>query len=342
LIYCLAGLADRIGWVDHPNDRKRHPHPIPVVGGVGIFIAFLSSAWFWLDFSQGYIGLLVAMLVMAATGLVDDLAGLPPGARFIMQALAASVVIVISGLRIAQLGDLFALGPVDLGIAVVPFTVFCLVGVVNAFNMSDGVDGLAGFLGLNTLMWLVALTLLTQRPEHTLALVLLAAAITGFLFFNFPHPWRVRATVFMGDAGSMTLGIALAWFLVALSQGDHPVFAPMVAPWIFAIPLMDTVSVMIRRAWMGANPFCADCHHLHHLIQQLGYSPAQTTVYLLMAAFLLGGIGVGGWYLEVPDYVLCYGFIGLFLVYLYLINIVWSRVCAERSYKSIEELRQNI
>ncbi len=342
-IYGLMGIADHVGWVDHPNDRKHHPHPIPLVGGVGMFIAFLLAAWLWLDFRQDYAVLLVAMSLMMVTGLVDDLKGLPTSARFVMQILTASVVIAMGGVYLDGLGDLFGLGPVELSLGVIPFTVFCLVGTINAFNMSDGVDGLAGGLALNTLLWLIALTLLAQRPEHTLALVLLAAAIAGFLCFNLRHPWRARAAVFMGDAGSMMLGIALAWFLVALSQGERPVFAPMVAPWIFAIPLMDTVSVMIRRAWMGRNPFSADRHHLHHLLQQMGCSPARTTAYLLMGAFPLGGIGVAGWYFGLPNYALFYGFMALFLVYSFVINVLWGRLIrAEQRHRAVEEVRQNV
>lgn len=124
----------------------------------------------------------------------------------------------------------------------------------------------------------------------------------------------------------MMLGVLLAWFLVRLSQGHNAAFPPILAPWLFAVPLMDTVSLMIWRARHGQNPLRADRRHIHHLLLESGFSPGQVTLVLVAMAVVLAGAGVLGWRLGVPDYGLFYGFWGVFLVYTGVVNFGWRRL----------------
>ena len=203
----------------------------------------------------------------------------------------------------------------SLGILAIPFTVFCTVGVLNAVNMSDGLDGLAGGLALVTLGSLSYLAYYTGHSENLDALVVLMACIMGFLVFNARSPWCKKAKVFMGDAGSMFLGFVIARFLIDFSQGDQRIMHPVIALWIFAVPLMDTVAVMLRRMLAGHSPFSADRKHLHHILLSIGLSPGQTVIAIWVLAVLLAIIGIVGHMAKLPDETMFFGFLGLFAVY---------------------------
>ena len=105
----------------------------------------------------------------------------------------------------------------------------------------------------------------------------------------------------MGDAGSMFLGFTLAWFLIQLSQGEERLLAPVTALWIIALPLIDTVSMMVRRFRLGRSPFAADREHFHHILLASGYTPKQTLVMMILIAGLLAGVGLAGHLLGVPE-----------------------------------------
>jgi UDP-GlcNAc:undecaprenyl-phosphate GlcNAc-1-phosphate transferase len=121
------------------------------------------------------------------------------------------------------------------------------------------------------------------------ALLVLAMAIGGLLLFILRTPWRKLASVFMGDAGSMMLGFVLAWFLVRMSQGEPVILDPITAVWVIGLPLMDTVTVMVRRISFGDSPFAADRQHLHHLLLGSGLTDARVVSWMRAAAFFMGG-----------------------------------------------------
>lgn len=316
-IIFLAIPARRLGWVDRPDSRKRHQAPVPVIGGVAMYLAF-SLVLFWLpERPNGWEALLVAMGLLTAVGIYDDVWRVSPLVRLFFQGGAVLLTIKAGGLTISQLGDLFGLGPIILGTGTVFYTIFCVVGVINAFNMSDGLDGLAGGFALVAVGWLIVLSQVNpgQHQAESIALTALAAAIMGFLAFNLRHPWRARASVFMGDAGSTMLGLVIGWFLIRLSQGETGAIRPMTAVWILAVPLLDAVTLMIRRALAGRNPFGADRQHLHHLLQAFGLGHGRITAVLLLVAVASGGVGAAACWLGVPDYVQFYVFISLFVAY---------------------------
>ncbi len=229
---------------------------------------------------------------------------------------------------VGNLGDLFGLGEVALtGSVAFLFTLFCVVGVINALNMSDGLDGLAGGLALIAAGWLIVLVQSAPSLQrgNSDALLILVMVIAGFLCFNLRPPWRARASVFMGDAGSTMLGFVLAWFLVHLSQGPAAVMVPMTAVWILAVPLLDTVAVMIRRIRAGHSPFAADRQHLHHLLLGLGLSDGQTTALLLAVALTTGAAGVAAYGLGAPEHLQFYAFLVLFGLYYRVTTRLWER-----------------
>jgi len=146
----LIPVARTLGWVDNPLARKQHEGPIPVVGGVAIFLAIAATAF--LEFSHGYDTLLVFGAILLLFGVYDDVRPLSAKFRFVGQGAAAAIAVLGGGVVLYDFGNLVSTGVVTLGLYAAPLSIFCIVGVINAFNMSDGIDGLAGGLALVTLL----------------------------------------------------------------------------------------------------------------------------------------------------------------------------------------------
>ena len=342
LLLCVLAIATlRLpatvwGLVDRPGGRKHHQGEIPLVGGLGIFSAFLVA----LPFTQGasfiqYFPLLVAMLILLVYGLLDDLRDLSSSSKLFFQLLAATLVVAWGGLTLDMLGHFPVLGEVTLGAWAVPLTIFAIVGLVNAVNMMDGLDGLAGGLALVILFWFGFIAAL-QGDGSTLAVIaLLASAVAGFLLFNMRSPWRAQASVFLGDSGSLILGLALAWFALDLSQGDRVAISPVAFGWVLALPVVDTLSLMARRLLKGKSPFVADRDHMHHLFLRAGYTPGQTTAILVATSFLLGAVGVFGSLAGIPDVLLAVGLLVVAVLHFVFVRFAWRTMRALRRLRAI-------
>jgi undecaprenyl-phosphate alpha-N-acetylglucosaminyl 1-phosphatetransferase len=183
---------------------------------------------------------------------------------------------------------------------------------INAINMVDGIDGLAGGLTLITLSTLALISWMAGLEYSLNILLLLIASVLAFLIFNLRYPGQPKAQVFMGDAGSMSLGFIVAWFLISLSQGEQRAMTPVTALWIFALPLLDTATTSIRRLLKGRSPFKADRAHFHHLLLDAGLTVTQTLLIILGSAIGLALIGLMGLYLGVSEAIMFLAFIGIF------------------------------
>jgi UDP-GlcNAc:undecaprenyl-phosphate/decaprenyl-phosphate GlcNAc-1-phosphate transferase len=321
-ILALRPLAWRIGWVDKPDARKQHGTAIPLVGGVamlgGLFVAtFVSGKLI------NHYPLLLAMSALCLVGLADDLLHIAAARRLLLQGLVALLMCLWDGTRLDHLGALFGFDPVILNDWQSLFvTVFCIMSMVNAINMIDGVDGLAGGVLVTALFWLAVIGINTRGGA--LLPMELVACLFGYLCFNLRSPWRVRATVFMGDAGSTMLGLAVTWLMIRYSGYHEAIgrnfFPPVVILWLLAIPLYDTVSLIISRGLRGHHPFKADRDHIHHVLMRAGLNDRDVSAVVIALAFLLGGVGVLGWLLHIAEFVLFYGFVLLFIAYYYLIH----------------------
>jgi UDP-GlcNAc:undecaprenyl-phosphate GlcNAc-1-phosphate transferase len=339
LIALLVRPARAWGWVDVPTTRKHHRTPVPLVGGVAMCVAYCPSVLALSTKPEAHSVLLIGLVLLTLVGLYDDLRTVRPTIRFMFQ-FGAVLLMALGGIILDNLGDLFGLGDVTLaGSVAFLFTLFCVVGVINAFNMSDGLDGLAGGVALIAAGWLVVLIQIAPNSSHdgdSGALLALVMVIAGFLCFNLRHPWRTHASVFMGDAGSTLLGFVLAWFLVHLSQGPEAVMVPMTAVWLLALPLMDTVAVIIRRIRIGHSPFAADRQHLHHLLLGHGLADGRATALLLAMVLMTGAAGVVAHWLGVPEYLQFYAFLALFALYYRVTTCLWKR---QRSAALLAEAR---
>lgn len=341
MIMWLRAYAPRFGLVDEPGGRKHHHGTVPLVGGLGMFagvVVFAITVAFVLggEWPRQQTVLLGTLSLLVLKGYLDDRYDLRASLRFLVQALAVLMMIYWGGIRLDNLGNLFGTGDVILGRWAVPMTIFGVLGVINAINMIDGVDGLAGGLAFVSLLALTGFALAGGFLGETLLLPLLAA-VAGFMLFNARTPWRPQASVFMGEAGSVLLGFSLAWYAVDFAS-VRQVFTPVTAVWILAIPLMDTIALMVRRVLKGRSPLSPDREHLHHILQRAGFSQCQTVSIVLALSALLAGVGIVGWYLGVPEYVMFYAFMALFCLYLYGVMHAWKLMKAiKRAHGDLEE-----
>lgn len=318
LLMALRRPALNAGLKDCPGGRKTHVCSVPLIGGLAIFVGFSAGAALLDSALVEYMPLFAGMLLLLFTGVLDDLGDLSPRVKLGMQFAVALVMAVFGGQAVTSLGPMFWPGQeLELGWLAVPFTVLCVIGLVNAVNMIDGVDGLAGGLTAVSLGWMVAATAVAGMGRPMALIALLLAAVLAFLVFNMRNPWRKRASCFLGDSGSMVLGFTLAWFAVELGEGAEPALAPVAVAWLLALPVMDTVSLMARRVLKGHSPFRPDRQHLHHILERTGFSVQQSVLLLVAVHALFGGIGVMGSWLAVPDHWLTLGL--LLVVGLYLI-----------------------
>jgi UDP-GlcNAc:undecaprenyl-phosphate GlcNAc-1-phosphate transferase len=190
--------------------------------------------------------------------------------------------------------------------------------LINAINLIDGLDGLAGGKSFIALFWMFIPAAMTGIAYPALSIAILMGALAAFLVYNMRNPLRRKANVFLGDAGSMALGLSLAWFGMRLGWGLHPVITPISVAWILALPIMDTCAQFARRVAQGRHPFSADRNHFHHHFVNVGITVGQATAIMTALGFILGLIGVGGMLLGVPEFVLAYTWIALLFLHMYM------------------------
>ena len=308
----LQPVAARLNLLDHPNDgRKDHAHPTPVTGGIAILVGCLVGFFGMQVGTASVQAFTAAALLLVVVGVYDDIHDLRWYWRILAQAVAALIIIYWGGVRVEQLGPLFGLGETSLGVLSVPFTIFATVGLINAMNMIDGADGLAGMLGLAALVMLSVAALYAGNAGLASRLSILCGALAAFLAWNVRLPWRPRAKVFLGNAGSAMLGLVIAWAAFRLTQNPgHPV-NPVLALWLLPIPVMDCLVLIVRRLQEGRSPFSAGRDHIHHFMQDAGFGPTRGAVVLAAFSLVCGLLAALAMRLNVPNPVLLAAFLVL-------------------------------
>ena len=304
LILAMAKVANRFGLLDLPSCVRTREGRIPLAG-IAMFVAFCITSALLQQHPTGHGDLFVGLLVIVALGVIDDLVNLRASIRLVAQIACAGSMVLPNDFLIQNAGVLYDGHPLLLAQWAAPVTIVTVVGMVNAVNMIDGLDGLAGGVSLVALAWFgVAAGILGLSDELPLILVL-AFVILGFLVFNFRQ--RTRASVFLGNAGSMMLGLSLTFVAIGLSQRNGDSLPPIAVLWVFALPAIDTLSLMARRVLSGCGLLSSDRQHLHDLMLQAGLGVNQTVLWLVTISAILGGIGIAGWLLRIPDGVMLFG-----------------------------------
>lgn len=314
-VFVLRPIAKNVGLVDKPCSRKQHVGEIPLVGGLAIYVAITLCSFMLTPFDTHYKIYLLSTSFMVLIGALDDYHDIDARLRLIAQFLIGSLMVFGAGLYISNLGSLFGGETLNLGMWGPLFTVLAAATCINAFNMCDGVDGLIGVLSLNTFAAIGALVMLSNISVDLAITSMLIGAIFAFLFFNFGFFKNGRYKIFMGDSGSMLIGLTVIWLITYVTQSSEPAMRPITAVWIIAIPLMDMFSVMLRRILAGVSPFQPSRDHLHHLLLGNKFSNVQTTCIIGAISVVFSLIGIAAEVVQVADYVMLAAFIGLFVVY---------------------------
>lgn len=308
-------FALKYGFADRPGGRKRHDNPVPPIGGLAILPMFLVFSHFaGLDSIVPW-PLMVGVSTLLIMGAIDDAIAIKPFVKFAIMVWTACFVVIFGEAQIGNLGNLFGFGPVELGFVSKGFTVMCLVLLMNAVNMMDGVDGLAGGFCALVAFWFMVVCAGVGQWETFSALAILLAAILGFLGFNMRAPWRKSASIFMGDSGSLCLGLILGWFSIKLTQGAGAPLEPVTVIWIIALPVIDAFALFIARSARGLHPFNADRRHLHHRFIDAGVSPGRTTVIILSIVALMAVVGFVSEDLHIPAVALFMAWMVIFILH---------------------------
>jgi UDP-GlcNAc:undecaprenyl-phosphate GlcNAc-1-phosphate transferase len=315
LILMLRRPALRWNMVDHPGGRKRHSGVVPLTGGIAITGGFALALLVSLSAFSNYSAFFAGLLLLALIGTLDDVGELSAGPKMLFQLIAAVLMTSWGNNFLVNLGDLFATNPINTRNWAIPLTVFATLAVVNAVNMLDGLDGLAGSLVFVMLLFLFGFAWTVGDPNAAKILAVLAGAVAGFLFFNLPWPLRGQHRTFMGDAGSMVLGYAIAWFSVELTQRPGNFVAPPVMLWVVGLMLMDVFTVTVRRLARRRSPMAPDRDHIHHMLMRRGWSPRMTLGLLVGINVVLAAIGTTMWRFGVPDWWIFWSFLGVCVVY---------------------------
>ncbi len=301
----LAYFAQDMKLLAHPGEHRLHRVATPMVGGIAIYLGILAG---FVLIDGSFALLLPALLFLCLVGVADDRYKLPSWSRFLAQSIAIYAMIKLTGVKLTTLGYLTPNSEVLLGSWSTPMTLFAVIGVINAVNMSDGHDGLAGSLILVVLLGLL------YAGADTGIVQISIAAIVGFLVLNL-RVFRPRAKIFMGDAGSTMLGLLLAYLLIKHSQVTSGIW-PVTALWLLALPLIDAVAVLIVRPLRGQSPFSADRIHYHHQLVDRGVSinAAVIVAVLIQSGFIV--FGLWAWKVGVAGHLQLIAFLIIFACYL--------------------------
>jgi UDP-GlcNAc:undecaprenyl-phosphate GlcNAc-1-phosphate transferase len=284
MVLLFKKIAARLGvMLDQPNSRKVHKEPIPRTGGPAVIAGSLLPLIILFRGDEVIWGLCLGAMCILAMGIIDDLWNLNYKWKFVGQGCAATVALLISGIRFHTIGQLWQGFPLDLGLLSLPLAIFFLVATTNMINLSDGLDGLAG--GICFLIFCaVGFLAYFQRDFRLLAFsICILGAIAGFLRYN-THP----AIVFMGDTGSQFLGFAAGFSMLLLTQ-VNTVYSPVIPLYLIGIPIIDTTMVIFERLRQRRSIFRADNNHIHHKLLKMGlrHSESVIVIYTLQLGMIL-------------------------------------------------------
>jgi UDP-GlcNAc:undecaprenyl-phosphate GlcNAc-1-phosphate transferase len=287
----IIRIAKAKKLVDVPDSRKIHKAPVPSLGGFGIFAGFLLAMLIAVP-SKSSVGIqyiVAAAFLVYMLGLKDDVMIITPMKKFIGQLAAAFIIINLANIRLTSLNGVFGIYELPYAVSLV-ISYFAVILIINAFNLIDGVDGLAGTLGIISSLIFGIYFYFAGDPMYAVMGLSLTGGLGAFLVFNY-----TPAKIFMGDTGSMLVGLVnaimvLHFINVASSPGALvPVAsAPAVGLAILAVPLFDTLRVFMIRIFLHRrSPFTPDRNHIHHLLLDCGYSHPICTATLAVYNLLL-------------------------------------------------------
>ena len=291
----IIRIATKNKFLDQPDERRVHFVSTPSLGGIGIFAGTIFAIIMWtpLDEFSGLQYILSAFFIIFLVGAKDDIDPISVSKKLIGQILAAGIIIFLADMRITSLHGLFEIGVLPYTYSVVISLLFVLL-VINSFNFIDGINGLAGSLGIVMAVTFGTWFFLIGRIELAAIAFALTGAITAFLYYNY-----TPAKIFMGDTGSLLLGLVVAILCINFLEAQQwmPAGDPYgydsaigVTVGIIFIPIFDAIRVLLMRVLSGQAPYKADRSHIHHLLLRTGLSHMQATAILVFCNVVFIGI----------------------------------------------------
>lgn len=327
----IKDIAKHVNALDMPNPRKVHKKPMPRLGGVAIFLAFLFGYMLFGEPSAMMNSILISSFIIVLTGVVDDIKPLKASHKFIGQVIAACVIVFYGNILMR---DLSAFGLyLDFGIFCYPITIFFILGCINCMNLIDGLDGLAA--GISSIYFATVGIIATMQGKFGLDFILtfiMLGSTLGFLVHNF-NP----ASIFMGDSGSMFLGLIIA--VIALLGFKNVTMTSLIIPLlILAIPILDTLFAILRRLLKGESISKPDKFHIHHQLLNRNLSQRTTVLVIYVINILFAACSI---IYVLKDALLGYIAYGILLVlvitFVLNTNIVFEKTMKE---KILEKLKK--
>lgn len=278
----LVAMARDRFVVDRPDNRKLQSEPVPVLGGVGVFMGIvLSSCVFsYLIHTDASLIVFVAMLLMLYTGVYDDIMGLTPSRKLLMQ-LVAVTILIAGNFKLDNMHGLWGSYGLSDPFAL-PLTVVACIGVINSLNLIDGVDGLVAGCGILESVLAGIWFLTTENHSYAIMAFATTGALVPFFYYNV---FGRKNKMYFGDGGSLVLGLLASVWIIQIDRSPATIdqcegrVAMLLA--IFAMPVFDTLRVMTQRLIKGRSPFAADRRHLHHALVDAGLTHLQTVATII-------------------------------------------------------------
>ena len=327
-VLAIGWLIDRapgLGLLDRPGGRKHHAQPTPLVGGLGIGFG-LIVIWLLVPALRPDPWLIAGFVALLVLGALDDHRELPALGKLVVELVVVAIALAAAGVTVGHLGTLLPGIEVHLLWLGWPIAIFGVASVLNALNMIDGVDGLsggiacAGFAALATTAGLAGESALMQMA------LLPCAAIAGFLGYNLRFPGRPAARVFLGDAGSLSVGFLLGVYAIVICQNTS--VPAITTVWAVALPLLDGLTVIQRRSARGVSVTQPGADHLHHLLRAWGLGATAITAAETLLAAAFAALGIALWQMDAEEWV------SLFLL---LILALAFRAGSDRAWNVLRE-----
>ncbi|MBO4245585.1 MAG: undecaprenyl/decaprenyl-phosphate alpha-N-acetylglucosaminyl 1-phosphate transferase [Bacilli bacterium] len=326
-------IAHHVNAIDYPNERKVHKSPMPRLGGVAIFGAFLVGYMLYAPMTTKMLSILISSFVMILLGIFDDINSIRARYKFIVQILAACIIVFYGQIF---LSDISAFGlqfviPSPLNYIL---TIFFIVSIINAINLIDGLDGLCSGISLIyfVTIFIIAFILNTLGGLDVILSLIMIGAIFGFLMFNFSP-----AKIFLGDSGSYFLGLIIA--IIALLGFKGATLTSLIIPLIILIiPIFDTTLAIARRLLKHGNIGVADKEHFHHQLLKMKFSPRTTVLIIYLINILFAAVSI---FYVLGDNRIALGiYVGLMLILLFIVlktDILFEHTKKEKVEKPIKK-----
>lgn len=319
IIPVIKKIANHIGAMDIPNERKVHKEPMPRLGGIGIYSGFLLGYMIFGEQTPVMNSILIGSFVLLIVGIIDDINPLKASQKIIGQLIACLIVVLYGNLLLRDV-SFFGLY-MEFGLLSYPITILFMLGCINCLNLIDGLDGLAG--GISSIFFLTIGIIAYFQGRIGLSVVLtfiMFGSTLGFLIYNF-HP----AKIFMGDSGSMFLGFIIS--VITLLGFKTIISTSIIIPLcILIVPILDTLCAIIRRKLKGESIVSADKSHFHHQLLRKNYSVSVTVIIIYIITILFSTASIIWMLVDKEIGYIIYGVLMLILmIFVFRTDIIYKR-----------------